>query len=374
MRQTCDLILSDGSRFKGHLIGAPLEASGEMVFTTGMVGYSEAITDPSYFGQILCFTYPLIGNYGIPDLPSEQTDQIPKGFESTKPHVAGVIVTVDSAEAFHWNSFHSLDIWLKQNNVPGIVGVDTRHLVHQIRSSENLLGRLEPDRKIGGREVSGCAMIGTPETPFFDPGVYPVIDYVSTSQRRIIGKGKTRVGLIDCGVKWNIVRQLLAFGCEVELLPWQTELSNVDCDFWLLSNGPGDPTKAEGLIAQVRQLLKEDRPILGVCMGHQILSLAAGASTKRMAYGHRSHNQPVYEVGTRKGYMTSQNHGYVVIEDSLPEPWLPWFRNVNDDSLEGIRHESKPFRSVQFHPEASGGPQDTAWIFKQALAEVFSCR
>lgn len=374
MRQTCDLVLSDGSRFEGHLIGAPLEASGEMVFTTGMVGYSEAITDPSYFGQILCFTYPLIGNYGIPDLPGHQNEQIPKGFESSKPHVAGVIVTVDSAEAFHWNSFHSLDAWLKQHNVPGIVGIDTRHLVHKIRSSENLLGRFEPADKTGVREVSGCSMTGSTETEFFDPGLYPVIDYVSTPIRRIVGKGKTRVGLVDCGVKWNIVRQLLEFGCEVELLPWQTELSSVDCDFWLLSNGPGDPTKAEGLIAQVRQLLKEDRPILGVCMGHQILSLAAGAATRRMAYGHRSHNQPVYEVGTRKGYMTSQNHGYVVIEESLTEPWLPWFRNVNDDSLEGIRHESKPFRSVQFHPEASGGPQDTAWIFKQSLAEVLSCR
>lgn len=369
MRQKCTLILSDGTRYQGDLIGAPLNASGELVFTTGMVGYSEAITDPSYFGQILCFTYPLIGNYGIPDLPENNHGFIPKGFESSKPHAAAVILTIDSPESFHWNSFHSLDHWLKKHGVPGIVGLDTRHLVHIIRTSPNLLGRIEPQHAEGYRDL-GEELTNISPTAFFDPGMNNIVEQVSVKERKRLGKGKQRVGLIDCGVKWNIVRQFIEYDCEVELLPWDTDFSTVDCDLWVISNGPGDPTRTGDLKHRIHKLLAEDRPILGICLGHQILSLAAGATTKRMPYGHRSHNQPVYEVGTRRGYITSQNHGYVVEDQSLPEDWVPWFRNVNDQSIEGIRHSSKPFRSVQFHPEASGGPRDTAWIFEQILAEV----
>ncbi len=369
MRQKCKLVLSDGSSFEGDLIGAPLRASGELVFTTGMVGYSEAITDPSYFGQILCFTYPLIGNYGIPDLPHGLELPIPRGFESSRAHAAAVILTIDSPETFHWNSFQSLDNWLKGQGVPGIVGLDTRHLVHLIRSNPNLLGRIEPSREEGYRDMGSTL---TPKSPnaFFDPGMNTIVSEVSTRERIRLGKGKTRVGIVDCGVKWNIIRRFLSFDCEVELLPWNTRLKEVDCDMWLLSNGPGDPTRTGDLTHQVELLLQEDRPILGICLGHQILSLAAGAITRRMPYGHRSHNQPVYEVGTRRGYITSQNHGYVVEDASLPADWEPWFRNVNDETIEGIRHKTKPFRSVQFHPEASGGPRDTSWIFEQILAEV----
>lgn len=367
--QSCSLVLSNGNRFSGELIGAPLRSSGELVFTTGMVGYSEAITDPSYFGQILCFTYPLIGNYGIPSREKVTSDFIPPGFESTKPHAAGIVLTIDSPEAFHWNSFHSLDAWLKEEGVPGIIGLDTRHLVHLIRSHPNLLGRIEPEKDSGKRNLGEGL---TPDNPhsFFDPGMHHILDAVSTDKKRIIGKGKHRVGLIDCGVKWNIVRQLLDADCEVELIPWRADFSSYDCDLWLISNGPGDPTRSDDLVARIAGLLEDDRPILGICLGHQLLSLAAGATTKRMPYGHRSHNQPVYLVGTRQGFITSQNHGYVVQDHSLPEDWEVWFRNVNDDTIEGIRHKTKPFRSIQFHPEASGGPQDTAWIFKEILSEI----
>lgn len=370
MRQKCKLVLSDGSSFQGDLIGAPLRASGELVFTTGMVGYSEAITDPSYFGQILCFTYPLIGNYGIPDLPKGLGLQLPfpSGFESARANAAAVILTIDSPEVFHWNSFQSIDEWLKNQGVPCVVGLDTRHLVHLIRSQPNLLGRIEPEHAEGYRDMGAL----TPKSPnaFFDPGMNNIMTEVSVKERVRLGKGSTRVGLVDCGVKWNIIRQFINFGCEVELLPWDTDLSTVDCDMWLLSNGPGDPTRTGDLTQQVEKLLHEDRPILGICLGHQILSLAAGAITRRMPYGHRSHNQPVYECGTRRGYITSQNHGYVVEDASLPGEWEAWFRNVNDQTIEGIRHKTKPFRSVQFHPEASGGPRDTSWIFEQILAEV----
>ncbi len=240
MRQKCKLVLSDGSSFQGDLIGAPLRASGELVFTTGMVGYSEAITDPSYFGQILCFTYPLIGNYGIPDLPKGLGLQLPfpSGFESARANAAAVILTIDSPEVFHWNSFQSIDEWLKNQGVPCVVGLDTRHLVHLIRSQPNLLGRIEPEHAEGYRDMGAL----TPKSPnaFFDPGMNNIMTEVSVKERVRLGKGNTRVGLVDCGVKWNIIRQFINFGCEVELLPWDTDLSTVDCDMWLLSNGPGD--------------------------------------------------------------------------------------------------------------------------------------
>lgn len=370
MRQECDLILSDGSCFNGQMIGAPLRASGEMVFTTGMVGYSEAITDPSYFGQILCFTYPLVGNYGIPDFPKGSSESLlPLGFESSKPHTAAVVISIDSPEVFHWNSFQCLDRWLKRYNVPGIIGVDTRHLVQKIRSNRNLLGRIEPEFAEGVRTL-GTMDTASSNLAFFDPGMHEIIPEVSTSERRLLGKGSKRIGLIDCGVKWNIIRQIISYGFEIELLPWDTDLSTCDCDAWLISNGPGDPSRSGFLPERVKTLLVDNRPILGICLGHQILALAAGARTRRMNYGHRSHNQPVYLVGSRKGYMTSQNHGYVIDEATLPENWDIWFRNINDDSIEGIRHKDKPFFSVQFHPEASGGPCDTAWIFEKVLSEV----
>jgi len=369
MRQKCGLLLSDGSRFDGQLIGAPFKSSGELVFTTGMVGYSEAITDPSYFGQILCFTYPLIGNYGVPEASADSADPIPPGYESKKAQAAAVIVSIDSPETYHWNSFQSLDSWLKDQGVPGIVGLDTRHLVHMIRSTPNLLGRVIPDEPTGKR-YEHCKLISSSDTAFFDPGMNSILPEVSVKERVVVGSGPTKIGLIDCGVKWNIVRQLVEFGCQVEVLPWDTDLDTVECDGWMISNGPGDPTRTGNLRERIEKLLTEDRPILGICLGHQILSLAAGATTKRMLYGHRSHNQPVYQVGTRQGSITTQNHGYVVEENSLPEGWEPWFRNVNDQTNEGIKHKTKPFRSVQFHPEASGGPRDTSWIIEQFVTEV----
>lgn len=369
-RPKCTLVLSSGERLEGELIGAPLSTSGEMVFTTGMVGYCEAMTDPSYYGQILTFSYPLIGNYGVPSLPVNDDAMIPSGFESHKVHVAGIIVSVDSEDAYHWNSFHSLDNWMKQQGIPGIAGLDTRHLVHLIRGGIHLRGRFEvEDAKRSVALLSGAKLdVGG----FFDPADNDILNKVSTKERRVLGKGKTRIGLVDCGVKWNIIRQLIDRSCEVELLPWNTDLTKVDCGGFLLSNGPGDPNRAEVLVKNVRKQLESNRPILGICLGHQILALAAGATTTRMAYGHRSHNQPVLQVGTRRGYITSQNHGYVVQTESLPKEWAPWFVNVNDNTIEGIRHTSKPFRSVQFHPEAAGGPRDTAWITEQFVAEVLS--
>lgn len=369
MTQKCSLILSNGMQFDGQLIGAPVSVSGELVFTTGMVAYSEAITDPSYFGQILTFTYPLIGNYGIPTLNKDEAYPLPKGFESTVPWAAAVIITIDSPEAFHWNSCQSIHSWLSESGVPGIIGIDTRHLVHLIRSTPNLLGRIVPQSPIGERYKN--SLLSFPHDAFFDPGLNNILADVSNSE--VITQGEYNnitIAVIDCGIKWNIVRQLVDLGCRVEILPWDTELTQVKCDAWLVSNGPGDPTNTGDLITRIEWLLTQDKPLLGICLGHQLISLAAGAKTCRMPYGHRSHNQPVYEVGTRNGYITTQNHGYIVEENSIPEDWEPWFKNVNDQSIEGVRHKSKPFKSVQFHPEASGGPRDTGWILEQFVCEV----
>jgi carbamoyl-phosphate synthase small subunit len=369
MRQHCSLVLNTGESFEGELIGAPVSSSGELVFTTGMVGYTEAITDPSYFGQILIFSYPLIGNYGIPSLPKTLQLPMPKGFESLKAHTSAVIMNTDSIETFHWNSLQSMDMWLKAQGVPGIVGLDTRHLVQLVRNRGNVLGRVVPQKSEGVRKLGDSIFAGSGDE-YFDPGKCEILSQVSVHEPIRLGTGSVRIGLVDCGVKWNIIRQLVELGCQVDLLPWDTDLSNYDCDAWLLSNGPGDPKRTGPLVPAVASLLKEDRPILGICLGHQILSLAAGAKTERMEYGHRSHNQPVKEVGSRRGYITSQNHGYVVIDNSLPQDWEPWFVNINDNTIEGIRHRTKPFRSVQFHPEAAGGPRDTSWILEKFIAEV----
>lgn len=370
-RQLCTLLLSNGSRFQGELIGAPLSSSGELVFTTGMVGYSEAISDPSYFGQILVFTYPLIGNYGIPTPPKELALPIPRGFESAHARAAAVVLTIDSDEAFHWNSNNSLDAWLKAEGVPGIVGLDTRHLVHLVRQSRGLLGRVLPERPEGVRDF-GPRLTPYAQEGFFDPGAHEILPEISTTKPNLLGKGRHRIALVDCGVKWNIIRQLLSHDCEVMLLPWDSDFSRVECDGWLISNGPGDPKKTADLQQRLAQLLSGDKPILGICLGHQLLALAAGMQTTRMEYGHRSHNQPVYMVGTRKGFITSQNHGYVVDESTMPPGWEAWFRNANDQTNEGLKHKTKPFRSVQFHPEAAGGPRDTSWILEQFVHDVKS--
>lgn len=368
MRQQVTLHLSNGDLFRGTLIGAPVKTSGELVFTTAMVGYSESLTDPSYFGQILVFTYPLIGNYGIPQISGSYNLESSAGFESGKVHASAVVITTDSMEAFHWTSRQSLDQWLKKQNVPGLVGIDTRHLVHLIRNNPGLLGRVIPNQDEGSRFLGSLNTFQ--EEHFFDPNKNNIIQEVSITERKVLGKGSNRIAVLDCGVKWNILRLIIDLGCEIELIPWNTNLQDVDCSAWLLSNGPGNPLQTGSLIDNTRTLLNQERPILGICLGHQILCLASGFETGRMDYGHRSHNQPVYLVGSQKAYITSQNHSYRVKSEKIPNDWEVWFRNVNDDTIEGVKHKSRPFRSVQFHPESAGGPRDTAWIIKQFVSEV----
>ncbi|MGE0615703.1 MAG: glutamine-hydrolyzing carbamoyl-phosphate synthase small subunit [Bacteriovoracia bacterium] len=360
-RSPCRLTLATGDSFEGWSIGAPLRSSGELVFTTGMVGYAETLTDPSYYGQVLVFAYPMIGNYGVPENTGLTGS---RAFESERIHASAVVVHGDCTDAFHWRSLESLDEWLRSQNCPGIVGVDTRQLVHIIRGQGTVLARIEPE---GATEATAFYS----RDGFYNPTGTNLLPSVSRKDRVRLGSGNLKLAVIDCGVKWNIVRQLLSQAdCEIELLPWDTDFSTVDCDAWILSNGPGDPVKTGDLVARVRVLLSGTRPVLGICLGHQIMALASGGRAVRMPYGHRSHNQPVRLTGTDRGFMTSQNHGFVIEHTSATSEWETWFENVNDGTIEGIKHRTKPFRSVQFHPEAAGGPRDTEWIVRDFVEEA----
>lgn len=374
------LVLSNGTSLEGTFLGAPRSCRGEMVFTTSLVGYSESLTDPSYFGQILTFAYPLIGNYGIPALEAATGALPPPGYESPNIYAAGVIVNHHCGEPFHHTSWHNLDKWLQSHGVPGLVGIDTRHLIHIIRDHAPLLGRIQaadPNLTLKERSYNEWQ---PPGASFVDASQHALLPYVSCKEPILYQPTtspvprRPRLAIIDCGVKAQIIRECLAHGCEVLRIPWNASLKDVDCSGWIISNGPGDPAYASSLITAIKQLLTDSRPILGICLGHQLLGLAAGWHCERMTYGHRSHNQPVYEIGTRRCYMSSQNHGFHLIDHptSQPQDWQVWFRNANDQSIEGIRHTSKPFRSVQFHPEAAGGTQDTGWIIAEFCSQLSS--
>jgi carbamoyl-phosphate synthase small subunit len=361
-RKKARLELSNGMIFEGFAIGADTAISGEMVFNTGMLGYSEAMTDPSYLGQILVFSFCLIGNYGVPAIKDGGLIMT-HGLESPSIKTQGIIVSNIFNGCFHHDCSLSLDEWMKSQNVPGISNIDTRRLVQIIRESRTLFGRIVPDGAQNFCLDNFEFAKKFKPSQYVDPSKYNLLPSVSTKQIQYFGEGKKRVALIDCGVKWNIIRMLLSRNCQVELLPWDSDFSKVECDGWLISNGPGDPQNTGDLVARIKQfVLSGDKPILGICLGHQLLALASGAETKRLSHGHRSHNQPVFSLPDRHAYMSSQNHRYAVSMDSIQPDWRLWFVNANDDSVEGMIHKTQPFMSVQFHPEASSGPNDTGWI------------
>lgn len=354
------LVLSTGQVFEGELIGIEGISSGELVFTTSMVGYTESLTDPSYYGQTLIFSYPLIGNYGVPET-AENADIPAISYEGHKPLVSGVVVSKVSKKQFHWSGKYTLDEWLKKYGITGIAGIDTRKLIQIIRSEKMVLAKIFSV----SRETQAMA------APFFDPHTKNLLSEISTLNSIHFGKGKTKIAIIDCGVKFSIIRQLIENkDIQIELVPWNSDLSKIECDAFVISNGPGNPEQNPELIANIKNLLEGTKPILGICLGHQLLALAAGAKVTRLPFGHRSHNQPVINLEDEKCYITSQNHAYAVLDESLKEDWSAWFKNINDQTIEGIKHTSKPFMSVQFHPEASGGPRDTSWIFEKFIEMV----
>gem|GEM_PF-71237 len=352
------LILENGKTFQGESFGAPVSVSGEVVFNTGMVGYVESLSDPSYTGQILVLTYPLIGNYGVPGR---------RFFESTKIHASGLVVANYSEEYSHHAAKESLGAWLKRERVPAITGVDTRAITKILREKGVMLGALAE----GGR---------TPKLK--DPNEENLVARVSITSKKTYlpaqagGKGHPRIILVDCGAKENIVRSLVSRGASVLRVPWDYDFNRERADGIVLSNGPGDPVMCAETIANLKKAYEKGKPILGICLGIQLMALAAGASTYKLKYGHRSHNQPTVDtIGGAFGksgrcYITSQNHGFAVDAATLPKDWKVWFTNANDGSVEGIRHEKNPWIAVQFHPEASPGPTDTAWVFDEFLASV----
>ena len=347
------ITLEDGTVFIGKSFGSQKPTAGEVVFYTAMTGYPESLTDPSYTGQILVSTYPMIGNYGVPYGYTEEG--IHKFFESHKLHISGLIISDYSYEFSHWNAEKSLSDWLNEYDVPGVFDVDTRALTKILREKGSMLGKIEFE----GDEVE-----------FYDPNKNNLVAHVSCTEKTVYENGELRVILVDCGVKNNIIRCLLKRGATVIRVPWNYDFSNEDFDGVFISNGPGDPAMCEETIENIKTVLTGDKPVMGICLGNQLLARAAGADTYKLKYGHRSHNQPVLLQGTDRCFITSQNHGFAVADETLPNDWEPLFTNVNDNTNEGIRHKIKPFFSTQFHPEASSGPTDTEFLFDDFIEKI----
>ncbi|OAV65566.1 Carbamoyl-phosphate synthase large chain [Bacteroidales bacterium Barb6XT] len=345
------LVLEDGSVFEGFSFGYEQPAAGEVVFNTAMTGYPESLTDPSYAGQIMVLTYPLVGNYGVPPRTFRE-DGISAFMESEKIHPNAVVISDYSHEFSHWNAAGSLAAWLKEEHIPGIYGIDTRALTKKLREHGVMTGKI-----VTGDEQSEAEAVD-----------YESINYVDrVSAKEIItygeGEGRKRVILVDCGVKHNIIRSLLNRNLTVVRVPWNYDFTQLEYDGIFIANGPGDPDVCTEAVDNIRKALSGDKPICGICMGNQLLAKAGGASVFKLKYGHRSHNQPVRMVGTNRCFITSQNHGYAVDSDTLGADWEPLFVNMNDGTNEGIRHKTKPFFTSQFHPEACSGPTDTEFMF-----------
>ncbi len=350
---TAKLILEDGTVFEGISFGRETSVAGEVVFNTSMTGYPESLTDPSYAGQILVATYPLIGNYGVPE--AVLSDGVPDYFESERIQVTALIVSDYSAEYSHWSAKLSLGDWLEENHIPGLYGIDTRELTKIIREKGAMMGKI---------------VFGNHDPGFHDPNLDNLVAGVSTDKVITYGNGSTRILLVDCGVKYNIIRHFLKRDTTVIRVPWDYDYSSEKYDGLFISNGPGDPKMCEATINHLTESLKQDIPIFGICLGNQLLALASGADTYKLKYGHRSHNQPVLQCGTNKAFVTSQNHGFAIDTNSLGSDWEPFFINLNDGTNEGIRHKSRPVFSVQFHPEASSGPTDSEYLFDEFLKMV----
>ena len=376
------LILDDGSRFHGKSFGYEKPVAGEVVFNTAMTGYPESLTDPSYAGQLMTLTYPLVGNYGVPPFTIEPNG-LATFMESERIHAEAIIVSDYSEDFSHWNAVESLADWLKREQVPGITGIDTRELTKVLREHGVMMGRIvfdDVENEIDNSQLTidnyedvnyvdrvSCKEIIVytgKESPLHFPITTPTAQL--NCQLSTVNCQLKRVVLLDCGVKSNILRCLLKRDVEVIRVPWDYDYNELEFDGLFISNGPGDPDTCDAAVQNIRRAMKNEKlPIFGICMGNQLLSKAGGAKIYKLKYGHRSHNQPVRMVDTERCFITSQNHGYAVDNTTLTEDWEPLFINMNDGSNEGIRHKRNPWFSAQFHPEAASGPTDTEFLFDE---------
>ncbi|MFH0952396.1 MAG: glutamine-hydrolyzing carbamoyl-phosphate synthase small subunit [Patescibacteria group bacterium] len=354
MKRKSRLILADGTVINGRSFGAPVSTTGEVVFNTGMVGYPESLTDPSYHGQLLVLTYPLIGSYGVPGRTRELG--LLKYFESEKIQIAGLIVSEYVASHSHYLARQNLASWLKASRIPALADIDTRSLTQRLRHRGTLPGKIIINREID----------------YENSDKRNLLPAVSIKQPKVYKRGAVKIVLIDCGTKNNIIRELLRRDVTVIRLPWNFPLSRWRSryDGVVISNGPGNPVQAAATVEEIANLLVGHKPILGICLGNQLLALAAGAKTYKLKFGHRGQNQPIRQLTDGRCFITSQNHGFAVRSQTLAGGFKPWFINLNDQTIEGIRHHRRPFFGVQFHPEAAPGPTDTGFIFDLFLRKV----
>lgn len=358
------LTIRNGPIFHGYSFGANKNVSGEAVFTTSLVGYPESMTDPSYKGQILVFTQPLIGNYGVPSGNARDEFNLIKYFESPNVECIGIAVSNAAMNYSHWNAVQSLGDWCKKEGVAAITGVDTRSIVTYLRDQGSSLAKISIGEEYDADE----------DEAFVDPGSINLVHKVSTKAPfHVAGEGKYHVAVIDCGVKENILRSLVSRGASVTVFPYDYPIHKIASNFdgIFISNGPGDPTHCSSTVYHLQKTMETyDGPIFGICLGHQLLALASGAKTIKMKYGNRAHNIPALDLTTGKCHITSQNHGYAVDSTTLPSEFKPYFVNLNDESNEGMIHVSKPIFSTQFHPEAKGGPLDSSFLFDKYFNDI----
>ena len=372
------LILDDGSRFSGKSFGYEKPVAGEVVFNTAMTGYPESLTDPSYAGQLMTLTYPLVGNYGVPHFTIEPNG-LATFMESEKIHAEAIIVSDYSYEYSHWNAVESLGDWLKREKVPGITGIDTRELTKVLREHGVMMGKIVFEEVENGElrvesyeDINYVDRVSCKEIISYLPDgtshSFPLTTPIEQLNSQLSGFNSQlkKVVLVDCGVKTNIIRCLLKRNVEVIRVPWDYDYNGLEFDGLFISNGPGDPDTCDAAVQNIRKAMANEKlPIFGICMGNQLLSKAGGAKIYKLKYGHRSHNQPVRMVGTERCFITSQNHGYAVDNNTLSADWEPLFINMNDGSNEGIKHKRNPWFSAQFHPEAASGPTDTEFLFDE---------
>lgn len=356
------LLLEDGKEFFGDIFGDKSFKYGEIVFNTGMTGYENSLTDPSYKGQVLVFTYPLIGNYGVCGNKKDENG-IEVNFESSKIHVSGVVVANLSDDYSHYTAEKSFEKWLLENEVIGIKNIDTRELTQYIRDNGAMIGQILPLEEDQRKNLQ-------------HPNEKNLVNLVSTKEIKTI-KPKNYNGIniliMDFGIKNNIIREFLKRGVSTTICPWNTDISKIENNFHalFLSNGPGNPETVYKIAKKnIDFVVSQNKPIFGICLGNQLLSLSFGAKIKKMQYGHRGANQPCMDVFSKKCFITSQNHGYVVDDSTLSKDFSIWFKNLNDNTVEGIKHKNLPIYSVQFHPESIPGPQDTSYLFNNFIEDI----